>query len=145
MNRFVRIVILTLCFSSTGGLLAEDQTAAEKIDFGRQIRPILSNACFQCHGPDEASRKGDLRLDIKAGIEEAPSGEQLIVPHQPEESSLLLRIISDEESEKMPPPKSGKVVKPEQIALIRKWIEQGGEYVDHWAFSPPAKGELPPV
>lgn len=119
--------------------------ADEKIDFGREIRPILSNACFQCHGPDSAAREADLRLDIKSGLEAAAGDSPLIVAHQPEKSPLFQRIISHDETEKMPPPDSGKVVKPEQIELIRKWIEQGGDYVDHWAFAPPVKGELPPV
>lgn len=158
MVRLVQIAVLLVLvagnYSVAGERAAGVPTAAKQtvaqnseipIDFGRQIRPILSNACFQCHGPDESSRKGDLRLDVKAGIEAASSETPLIVPHRPDESELLLRIISEDEAEKMPPTKSGKVVKPEQIALIRKWIEQGGEFVDHWAFSPPVKGDLPPV
>lgn len=137
------LIGFVLVLSARTGLRAENPP--EKIDFGRQIRPILSNVCFQCHGPDEAARKGDLRLDIKAGFDSAPSGSPLIVPHKPDDSELLLRIITEDETLKMPPPKSGKMIKPEQVELIRKWIEQGGEYIDHWAFTPPVKTDLPAV
>jgi hypothetical protein len=119
-----------------------------EVSFNRDVRPILSDACFQCHGPDEAERKSGLRLDLRdAALKPAKSGSIAIVPGKPEESELLLRVRAHDADEKMPPPKSKKTIKPEQIELLRKWIAEGAEYQGHWAFLPvqkPAVPALPP-
>ncbi|MDA0587234.1 MAG: PSD1 and planctomycete cytochrome C domain-containing protein [Planctomycetota bacterium] len=108
--------------------------AAEPVDFSRDIRPILSDRCFHCHGPDASKREGELRLD------QAPKTDRLIVVNgQPEKSLLWERIISADPEMRMPPVESGKPLKPEEIALIRKWIEQSGNWSDHWAFLIPIR------
>jgi hypothetical protein len=116
------------------------------IDFNKQIRPILSENCFACHGPDEAKRKAKLRLDIKEGaFGKLRDGGFAIVPGKPDDSVLVDRITSEAETEVMPPPVSKKKLKPEQIALLKKWVAQGAPWSTHWAFVAPKKTDLPKV
>lgn len=120
--------------------------ASETIQFNRDIRPILSNHCFQCHGPDEKKRDGDRRLDTFDGATEDVDGTRAIVPGKPEESELWKRIISHDRDEVMPPPKSKKPpLTAEQLAKVKAWIEQGAKYEGHWAFLPVAKPAPPEV
>jgi len=105
------------------------------IDFSRDIRPILSDACFACHGPDESHREADLRLDLPGGA--------AIVAGDLAASSLWARIRSDDADQVMPPPHTGKRLDEREIALIGRWIEQGGGYSEHWAFLPPRRAPLP--
>jgi len=114
------------------------------IDFNRDIRPILSDNCFSCHGPDEQQRKAKLRLDTKDGMLKSHDGE-IVKPGDIANSELYQRMISTEKDEVMPPPESNKKLKPEQIALVKKWIEQGAPYQQHWSFVPPVKPEVPPA
>ncbi|CAE7438762.1 unnamed protein product, partial [Symbiodinium sp. CCMP2456] len=122
-------------------------SAEERIDFNREIRPILSDRCFQCHGPDEEDRHGGLRLDQReTAIAEADSGSIAIVPGKPNESQLFHRILSDDEFTQMPPPEANK--KPltkQEIETLRKWIAQGAHWSPHWSFVPPTRPELPQV
>ena len=119
---------------------------AERVDFNRQIRPILSDKCFACHGPDEQRREGGFRLDVKElAVGEADSGERPIVPGDVEASELYRRITSEDESSLMPPPDSNKTLTPEEIERIRLWIAQGAEWSEHWSFIAPAKSAVPPV
>ena len=128
------------------GLLASVAAAAEKIDFNREVRPILSENCFACHGPDEAKRKSGLRLDNKDdAFKPAKSGETAIVPGKPEASELVKRIVTADAEEHMPPPKSGKALKPEQVEILKKWIAGGGEYRGHWAFIKPERPAVPEI
>ena len=120
--------------------------AAEKPSFNRDIRPLLSDACFQCHGTDEAKRKGNLRLDVRElAIKPAKSGSPAIVPGKPDESELIKRVAAHDESA-MPPKKLGKTLRAEQVELLKRWIADGAAYEGHWAFqtvrrpSPPADG-----
>jgi mono/diheme cytochrome c family protein len=120
------------------------QSGEPAIDFNRQIRPILSDNCFACHGPDEKTRKAKLRLDTKEGIFGKLRSEGIaVVPGKADESRLLDRIESHDPNAVMPPPKSGKTLKPEQIALLKKWIDQGAPYTTHWAFEAPKKSAVP--
>src|SRR5215469_15948345 len=99
------------------------------VDFNRDIRPILSENCYACHGPDQNKRKAGLRLDVRTNaISELKSGDVAIVPGKPSESKLVERITSKDEDERMPPLKTGKHLSPEQIETLRRWIEQGAEY-----------------
>jgi hypothetical protein len=118
---------------------------AKDIDFHRDIRPILSATCFQCHGPDSKQRKADLRLDTKSGAFADLGGYFAIVPGKPAESRLIERITAKDVKEVMPPPKSGKTLSPAQIELIRQWIAQGAHWSEHWAFVPPVRPALPLV
>src|SRR5262245_12417674 len=98
------------------------------VDFNRDIRPILSENCFACHGPDEKQRKAKLRLDTKAGaFHDLRDGGKAIVPGNVEESELIERITMVDALKRMPPVKSGKSLKPEQIAMLKRWIEQGAK------------------
>ncbi len=118
--------------------------AEEPISFNRDIRPILSENCFQCHGPDERQRHGGLRLDQRDfAIQPAESGKVAIVPSQAEASELLKRIDSTDHDLQMPPPDSGKSLKPKQRALLKQWIEQGAKYQGHWAFVRPERPAVP--
>jgi len=112
-------------------------------DFNRDIRPLLSENCFSCHGFDEKSRKAKLRLDTPEGAYTERDGLVPVKPGDPMKSEIWLRIISEDEDEVMPPPKSHLSLKPEQKELIRRWIEAGGKYEGHWAFLPPKKAEVP--
>jgi hypothetical protein len=116
------------------------------IDYSRDIRPILSDACYACHGPDEESREADLRLDRKAdALAERDEGATAIVPGHPDRSELYRRLISHDPDERMPPGDSGKSLKAEQIERIRHWIEQGADWQEHWAFVPPQRPALPTI
>ena len=112
----------------------------EPVDFNREVRPLLSDRCFQCHGPDEEHRKGDLRLDL----EDAATAEA-IVPGQPDKSSLLLRITHLDADERMPPEELGKPLSKQEIELIRRWIGEGAEWSEHWAYVPPMRHDQPIV
>src|SRR5262249_22944850 len=126
---------------------AESEPKAKAtVDFNRQVRPILSENCFACHGPDEKQRKAKLRFDTKEGVfAKLRGGGSAIVPGKVEESELVRRITAEETSERMPPVKSGKKMKPEEIALLKEWIAQGAPWSSHWAFVPPRRPELPAV
>jgi hypothetical protein len=132
---------LLLCGSLAGGRAA---TASDPVDFGRDILPILSRNCFLCHGPDEADRKARLRLDTHEGVLGAgKSGEVAVVPGQSAKSELVLRITSKEEDEVMPPPDSNKKLTPEQIALLKRWVDQGAPWGKHWAYEAPRRPAVP--
>ncbi|HVW00656.1 MAG TPA: DUF1549 domain-containing protein, partial [Planctomycetaceae bacterium] len=118
--------------------------AAEKIDFNRDVRPILAENCFKCHGFDEQARKAQLRLDTAEGATQpAESGEVAVLPGKPGESELLLRITSDDETARMPPKATGKNLTPAQIETLRQWIAQGAPFSKHWSFEPPKKAPRP--
>jgi hypothetical protein len=110
-----------------------------KVEFNRDVRPILSDNCFLCHGPDKNRRKGDLRLDLR---DEALKAEAF-VPGKPEESALIERILTDEADERMPPPQSNKTLTQRQKDILKRWVEQGAEYQQHWAYEKPVKAQIP--
>lgn len=117
--------------------------SALAVDFNRDVRPILSNNCFQCHGPDAEHREADLRLDVEGSVIE-DRGDYAVVDRQnAAESELLKRIESDDTDLMMPPPESGKELSPEQVAILRAWIESGGEWKQHWAYEPPVRFPTP--
>ncbi len=117
---------------------------AQEVSFNRDIRPILSNKCFFCHGPDENKREADLRLDTREGALADHDGFSAVVPGNPDDSELLYRIAHDDPDELMPPPEAKKdPLTKSEIALLRRWIEQGAPYQDHWSFEPLAKTNPP--
>jgi len=128
-------------------LVAGPLHAAPKIDFNRDVRPILSDNCFTCHGPDTAKVKSRLRLDSRAAaLEGGKFDGPAIVPGDPDESPLLQRILSTDEDEHMPPLDSPKPqLTDKQIATLRQWIQEGAEYQGHWAFTAPVRPEVPAV
>ncbi len=115
------------------------------LDFNRDIRPILSDNCFACHGPDEKARKAKLRLDVKEGAFAVTDGKSPIVPGRSSASELIRRVTNTDPDEIMPPPKSGKKLTPEQIGRLRQWIDQGASWQGHWAFQPPVRPATPAV
>lgn len=115
-----------------------------KVDFNRDIRPILSARCLNCHGIDDESRKGKLRLDQRADAVRHRDGTQVIKPGDPDSSELLARVTSTEPDEVMPPPRSGPPLKKEEIEKIRAWVAQGADYAEHWAFQP-VRLHVPPT
>lgn len=110
-----------------------------KLSFERQIRPVLSKRCFACHGPDEAKREGDLRLDQRDGL----LNPDIVTPGKPESSELYLRLTTKDHDDLMPPPDKAEPLKPEEIELFRRWIAEGAEYHEHWAFVAPKLPEMP--
>jgi hypothetical protein len=143
MKRFAALMVLLSLGSVPGA--AEDQSKDAKVDFSRDIRPILANNCLLCHGPDAKARKGDLRLDTRDGALLAHEGKAAIVPSKPDESELLRRVTSTDRDEVMPPTKSGKKLTKEQVTLLRRWIEQGAPYAKHWAYVKPERPAVPDI
>jgi len=123
-------------------------SANDSIDFNLHIRPILSDRCFKCHGPDANQRKSNLRLDTREGalaaLKNNPNGH-VIIPGNPDQSELYLRISASDTSFRMPPPNSNLSLTKDEISTIKKWIEQGAIYKKHWAFIPPRQTEPPKV
>lgn len=116
----------------------------ELIDFSRDVRPVLSDNCFACHGFDESSRESGLRLDTREGATVDLGGYAAIVPGKPDESELIARISSDDDDELMPPPDSHKKrLDDATIEILRKWIQQGAPWGKHWAFNPPLAAKIP--
>ena len=112
------------------------------IDFNRDIRPILANHCYHCHGPDAKTREADLRLDTQAGLTEQRD-PPLIIQHQPASSELIQRITSTDSDLQMPPPDSNRKLNSTQIRLLSQWIQQGGNYAVHWSLQPLVKPAIP--
>ena len=118
--------------------------AADAPDFNREVRPILSNNCFKCHGPDDKARKSKLRLDVREeALKPAKSGDVAIVPGKVDESELVTRIFSKDEDVMMPPPASKKSLTPEQRDVLKRWIAAGAKYDAHWAFVAPKQAAVP--
>jgi hypothetical protein len=115
------------------------------VEFNRDIRPILSDKCFACHGPDKNKRKADLRLDTEEGARADLGGYHPFVPGKPQESEVYRKITAEDRAERMPPAKFGKTLKARQIALIKRWIEQGARWQKHWSLITPKKVPLPEV
>ena len=116
---------------------------AEKIDFNRQILPILSDACFRCHGPDAAAREAKLRLDEQEGLFRTRDDITVVAPGKPEASELVLRITSKDEDEVMPPRESSRQLKPAEIDVLKRWVAAGAPWGRHWAYAPPQSPALP--
>ena len=132
----------TLCFAHwiIVLLVLTHDSHANDVDFDSQIRPLLSDRCFRCHGPDAAARKADLRLDLESSATEA-----VIVRGKPAKSELIRRISSDDPDVHMPPPDSKLELSSKEVKLIRQWIAEGAVWKKHWAYIAPRKPALPKV
>lgn len=137
------VFILTV-ISMVGGP-CRDTAAKEAVDFNRDVRPLLSDRCFSCHGPDEEHREADLRLDRAEELLKDRDGSPAVVPGDADKSTLLQRILSDDPDLRMPPVDSGKSMKPAEIDILRRWITDGATITDHWAFVPPQRHPVPSV
>ncbi|MCG8584366.1 MAG: PSD1 and planctomycete cytochrome C domain-containing protein [Pirellulales bacterium] len=144
MNTLFRCAAIA---SAVAALTCQKSFAKEPaIDFDRQIRPILSQHCFHCHGPDPKHRQAGLRFDkIEDATSELESGDIAIVPGKPEESSLVARIFTKDVDEVMPPPDSNRDLSEKQKVLLKQWIADGAKFEEHWAFVPPKRPALPKV
>ena len=120
----------------------------DQVSYNFHVRPILSDKCFSCHGPDANKREAGLRLDIEEeaykALTETP-GAHGLVPFKPNESEVYKRIVSDDPTFKMPPPESNLKLSDSEIRLIEKWIQQGATYEPHWAFTPPKTPKIPNI
>ncbi len=130
------LIVVMLLFSSR-------TLAAEEVDFGRQIRPLLAEKCFQCHGLNAEQRDSELRLDTKEGLYgEVESGGVAVVQGDAANSALFQRLVNDDKDERMPP-EGAKPLTPNEIKLVEQWIDQGGEWKQHWSLIVPKRSELP--
>jgi hypothetical protein len=117
--------------------------AASGVDFSREIRPILSENCFFCHGPDEKKREAGLRLDDEAAAKKDNDGVIAVIPGNPDKSALIQRIISTDPDEVMPPPKQHKTIPVAQVALLKEWIKQGAQWGKHWSYEKVKRPQVP--
>jgi hypothetical protein len=119
---------------------------SNRVDYNRDILPILSSKCFNCHGPDANARKSGVRLDLReAAVKPTKSGDVPIKPGHADQSEAMRRILSDDDSERMPPAKTGKSLTPHEMDLVKRWIDEGAEYAPHWAFVKPRRPADPEV
>ncbi|MBX3440580.1 MAG: DUF1549 domain-containing protein, partial [Planctomycetaceae bacterium] len=114
------------------GLHASETTT---VDFRRDVRPLLSDKCFRCHGPDE-ERASDIRLDQEASAKEVRHAGAAVVPFDPQHSLLMQRILTDDPAARMPPPESGLTLTAKETDLLNRWIAEGANWSEHWAFAP---------
>lgn len=136
-------IVFALMLVGCAGLVAEANEPV--VEFNRDIRPILSDKCFACHGPDKNTREGDLRLDVEADAKRDLGGYAAIVVGDHEDSELWYRITTDDKKELMPPAKSNKTLTAREKELLKRWIDQGAKWEDHWSFEPVKKHPVPDV
>ncbi|MBC8117637.1 MAG: DUF1549 domain-containing protein, partial [Candidatus Saccharimonas sp.] len=140
------LIIVTLCAASfRSPVFAADETSPREIRFNRDVRPILSDKCWACHGPDVKTRQAELRLDTDEGAKAVRDGHAAIVPGDLTKSELVRRIRSTDPDELMPPPKHPKQLTAAEKSLLEEWIKQGAKYEGHWAFVPMQRPEPPRV
>ena len=128
----MRLLVASLVLVTVGPAIAQT-----KVDFNRDVRPILSDNCFACHGPDDKARKADLRLDQDDGL------RSVVDLKKPAESELVRRVTTTAKQDRMPPAKTGKMLTPAQIETLKAWVAQGAEYQGHWAFIAPKRPAVP--
>ena len=115
-----------------------------EVDFLEDVRPILAGKCFPCHGPDKAKRKSSLRLDTAAGVfSKRKSGHRVVVPGDPDASLLIERIETSDQDELMPPVDSELALSPVQVDILRRWVDSGAQWKEHWAYKVPVRPSLP--
>ena len=141
-------ILVCFCLAVLGVFSAfaeHHETEQASINYNLDIRPILADNCYACHGPDAKTRQANLRVDTKAGAFSEPSGYPVIVPGKPEESELHLRIVSNDDNYRMPPADFNKTLTPAQIEAITQWIREGATWEEHWAFITPVSPTPPAV
>ena len=142
---FAACSMIWFVLEATTILTAADAPQSPPVSFQRDIRPILSDKCFFCHGPDEKHREEDLRLDLRTGLLGDGTAKGVVVPGKVEASKLWKKIVHDDPELRMPPMESGKTLDDKERGLIRRWIEQGAEWQEHWSFSTPKRPGVPKV
>ncbi len=144
----VAICLLLASLFASGGVQSKAAELPEQIDYNWHIKPILSDRCFFCHGPDDQTRHAGLRLDTREGLFAAleySEASHVVLPGKPEESELFLRVSSQSDWTRMPPLDSKLTLTADEIELLRRWIEQGADWKEHWSLLPPEKAPLPEV
>lgn len=141
--RFAVIVIAGIGLVSH--MTGPAHSAPPDVQYNRDVRPILSDRCFHCHGPDAATREAELRLDQHESVTAERSGYRVIHAGRPDMSELIRRVTSSDDSERMPPPDSGDALTDDEIDVLRRWIQKGAAYQKHWSFIPPHRPALPNV
>lgn len=143
---FLGMALLSGPYPDSNAGFAFAQGKVPKIEFARDIRPILSENCFKCHGPDENTREAGLRLDTRDGATtRLDSGNIAVVANHPVESKLIERVTASDPDVIMPPPSTGKTLAPRQIEMLKQWIEQGAEWKGHWSFHRAERPAVPAV
>ena len=146
IGRFATTLILMLSSTFACGVqAAEPDGFADSIDYNRDILPILSTNCFECHGPDESQREAELRLDTRSGIFGYDGHGGAVTPGDPAQSSLFTRITAEDADDRMPPPDSNRHLSGDEVELLRRWIVDGAVWGRHWSFIAPERPELPSV
>ena len=143
MNELTSYAVRIMAICAISFVIANSVLAAEKVEFNRDIRPILSDKCFICHGPDSAKRKGDLRLDRREAAIAVRDDNAAIVPGKSVASELIRRVSTSDVDLQMPPADSNLKLTPAEIQLLKRWIDEGAEYQAHWSFLPPRSSALP--
>jgi Protein of unknown function (DUF1553)/Protein of unknown function (DUF1549)/Planctomycete cytochrome C len=142
----VTFVGLLMSLGTTSAAEPGAAAARPKVDFNREVRPILAKNCFACHGQDEAKRAKGLRLDLReSAVKPLKNGDVAIVPGDPDSSELIARLTEEDETLRMPPKKTGNRLTPAEVETLRRWVEQGAAYARHWALIPPEALPLPKV
>ena len=148
-RKFQLLLLLGVAVGITINFIATNKVAAvtqSTVSFNRDIRPILSDTCFLCHGPDKSSRKAGLRLDLREeALKQTKSGITPIVPGQPEASEIVRRIFATDKYEVMPPPDAHKDLTAPQKELIKRWVAEGAQYEGHWAYQPIKRPAVPAI
>jgi hypothetical protein len=139
------IAVLAFLTSAAWGMTRVAAGASDAVDFTRDVRPILADNCFHCHGPDAAERQADLRLDVWQDVGDIRGAAAMIAAGKPADSELVARITSDDPDVHMPPADSGKSLSPQQIETLRNWVAQGAPHQQHWAFVAPQRPAVPSV
>ena len=144
----ITAMLVCFCLAVLGAPSASaehHETEQATLNYNLDIRPILSDNCYACHGPDANTRQANLRIDTKEGAFSEPSGYPVIVPGKPKESELHLRIISNDDNYRMPPADFNKTLTPAQIEAVTQWIREGAKWEEHWAFTTPVRPTPPAV
>ena len=142
---FKRLFPFLIALVFSGMWNSRGACADSSISFNRDVRPILAETCFHCHGPDEEGREAELRLDIESSASEDRGGYQAISPCDLKASEAWNRIMSDDDDMLMPPPESHLSLNKKQKAVLKQWIVEGAQYEGHWAFAPPHAPDVPRV
>jgi len=141
----IRAVVISLAFCFGQSVIVADEGTAKRVDFGRDIRPLLSDNCYYCHGPDANTREADLRLDVREDAMADLGGYAALVPGNADKSEMVARLIAEDPDERMPPIDSGKELTPEQISLFKQWIAEGADWPEHWSFVTPQQEQPPEI
>ncbi|MFO1029442.1 MAG: PSD1 and planctomycete cytochrome C domain-containing protein [Planctomycetota bacterium] len=142
---FAALLLTSLAIAQHEGVTPAPQVPPGAVDYARSVRPILAHYCYDCHGPDEKKRKAELRLDRREDAFAVRDGVAAFVAGDPAASMALRHVLSEDPEERMPPPKTGKTLKPAEIETLRAWITAGAAWSEHWAFVPPLRPTPPTV